>query len=184
MKKVILTTLTSLAALGAFAQGTVNFVNDTVNLTQPPDRYIRFATAASAGNTFGTNLARAGGTNFAVQLYYGASTAAESSLVPLTAGPANLRGTTSASVGVWINGGIRTFTAGAPGDVLELQVRVWDINFGSSYESASQNVAYNSSIGKSAIFLYTVPASTAAPGAFLLGNFTSFTIRSEERRVG
>lgn len=178
MKKLILTTLTSLAAVAAFAQGTVNFVNDSVNLTSPPDRFIRFATAQSAGNPFGTNLAKAAGTNYMVQLYFGASTAPEASLVPLTAAPANLRASTSASVGVWINGGSRTFQSAAAGSTIELQIRVWDINFGATYEAAFANVANSSSIGKSAIFLYTVPDSTAAPGAFLLSNFSTFTIDS------
>jgi hypothetical protein len=176
MKKLILTTLTSMAAVAAFAQGTVNFVNDGVNLTSPPDRFIRFARGASAGNAYGTNLARAVGTQYAVQLYYGASTAAEGSLIPLTAAPANLRASTSASAGIWINGGSRTFSAGAEGATLNLQVRVWDINFGATYEAAVANANNSSSVGKSAIFTYLVPPSTAAPGAFLLANFTTFTI--------
>jgi hypothetical protein len=176
MKKLILTTLTSMAAVAAFAQGTVNFVNDGVNLTSPPDRFIRFNRGASPGNAYGTNNARAVGTQYAVQLYYGASTAAEGSLVPLTAAPANLRASTSASSGIWINGGARTFSGVAEGTVLNLQVRVWDINFGATYEAAVANANNSSSVGKSAIFTYLVPPSTAAPGAFLLANFTTFTI--------
>jgi hypothetical protein len=53
MKRLILTTTMSLVAVAALAQGTVNFLNDTVSLSTPPDRFIRFGPGQPA---FGTNF--------------------------------------------------------------------------------------------------------------------------------
>jgi len=175
MKKVILTTLMSMAAVAAFAQGTVTFLNDAATLSTPPDRFVRFGPQAAVANGV-TNNAPAFGTNLLVQLYYGASTAAEGSLIAITAGPARLRASTSTAVGTWSSGGTRTLSAplGAPGTVLELQVRVWDQNFGATYELAGANGVQ----GKSGIFLYTVPQTTDPPASFVMAGFQSFTINA------
>jgi hypothetical protein len=169
MKKLVLTTLMSVAAAAAFAQGTVTFLNDTVTLSTPPDRLIRFGAAAAASLGVPVN-APAFGTNMQVQLYYGASTDAAASLVPLTASPARLRGSTSAGVGTWL-GGTRTFQSAGPGAVLNMQVRVWDINFGTTYENATGGIK-----GTSGVFLYTVPQPTDPSGNFAMSNFGGFTI--------
>src|SRR5881628_2933975 len=159
------------------AQGTVNFANDSASLSAPPDRLIRFGQRDDPGNVFQTNGAPGVGTNFAVQLYYGASTSPESSLIPLTSAPAILRTSTTTSPGVWVNGGLRTFSGPGPGDTLILQVRVWDIRFGPSYEQALANPAYNSSDGTSRLFLYTIPSSINPTLAELaMNNFTGMCI--------
>jgi hypothetical protein len=169
MKKLILTTITSLAAVAAFAQGTVNFLNDSVTLTSPPDRLIRFLKANTPGNVFGTDGAAAVGTNFFVQLYFGSTTSANSSsLTAVTSAPAKLRGSTTLSPGVWGSGGFRTLDGFAfgSGDVL-LQVRVWDIG-------AQGNADWNTSLvrGASQVFAYTLPSSSGAPGGdFIMKNF-------------
>jgi len=160
MKKLTLSILMSLASTGAFSQGIVNFANDTAILTPRPDRLIRFSPFSQL-NPFGTNNAPAVGTNYQVQLYYGASTASESSLIAVTAAPASLRPSTTRAPGVWFSGGLRTFENVLPGAVLVLQVRVWDINFGPTYETA-----YGASLGsggKSSLFLYTVPQPIDLP---------------------
>src|SRR5438046_373653 len=106
MKKVDVSILMALTAMTAFSQGTVFFANDSVSLPSPPDRLIRFSLfSPPTANPYGTNLAPAVGTNYQVQLYFGASTAAESSLTPVTATPARLRPTTTSSPGVWANQG-------------------------------------------------------------------------------
>jgi hypothetical protein len=175
MKKTLLTILVSAASVAAFAQGIVNFANDGTILPFPPDRLIRFATASSAGNVFGTNNAPAVGTNYQVQLYYGASTATEASLIPVTSNPARLRGSTSLSAGIWSAGGNRTFVGFDTGVTITLQVRVWDINAGSTYEAAAANPGNNGSIGKSQTFAYLIPAGTDAANQAMF-NFTGFSV--------
>jgi hypothetical protein len=169
MKKLILTTLMSVASLGAFAQGTVTFLNDTVTLGTSQDRFIRFgATSPNPGGL-------ASGTNIQVQLYYGVSGAAEGALIPLSAGPARLRVSTSSAVGTW-QGGSRTFQTAGPGASLTLQIRVWDINFGSTYEEAALNVNNTGLIGKSGLFGYIVPQPTDPASAFVMANWQSQTV--------
>src|SRR2546428_356761 len=104
MKRAGLLFLALAAAANASAQGTVIFANDSNILDSPPDRLIRFASADTPGNPFGTNNAPAVGTNFLVQLYYGASTATETSLVPVAHAPAHLRASTTFLPGVWTSG--------------------------------------------------------------------------------
>jgi hypothetical protein len=170
MKRLILTTLMSVAAVAAFGQGTVNFLNDTVSLSTPPDRFIRFAPGGPNGGL------PAFGTNMQVQLYYGASTAAEASLVAVSTAPARLRGSTSTATGTWSGGGFRTlqgFDFGA--GTVNLQVRAWDINFGATYDQAV--LAGQGFIGKSAVFQYLIPASSSAPGGdFVMKNFSTFNL--------
>jgi len=175
MKKVILTALTSLAAVAAFAQGTVTFLNDTGTLTTPPDRFIRFASGATPGNSFGTAGAPAFGTNFAVQLYYGASSATEASFIPVTSAPSKLRASTSAGIGTWSAGGSRTLNF-APGTTVQLQVRVWDLNAGATYESTfALGIGTG---GSSTAFLYTIPQPSDPGSAFNMANFAAFTINA------
>jgi hypothetical protein len=174
MKKLILTTLMTVAAAGAFAQGTVNFLNDTVTLSTPPDRFIRFGTAQGA--LAGTP---AFGTNIQVQLYYGASTAPENALIAVTTAPARLRASTSTATGTWSAGGFRTLTGFDFGaGTVNLQLRAWDINLGATYELAAQNPLFQQSLsGKSSVFAYLIPASSGAPGGdFVMKNFTSFAV--------
>lgn len=171
MKKVILTTLMSVAAVAAFAQGTVTFKNDSSVLASPPDRLVRFdATAASvnAAYTAGTPVYSNANPNIVAQLFYGASTAPEGSLVAVTTAPTTFRTSTSTSVGVWF-GGTRTLEGFATG-TLNLQVRVWDSSSGGTFGNSVLQ-------GKSTIFTYTIPTSTTpSPSDFFMANFTGFTI--------
>jgi len=173
MKKLILTTLMSVAAVGAFAQGTVTFLNDTATLSTPPDRFVRFGT--STGPLQGQ---AAYGTNIQVTLYYGTSGSAESALIPVSAGPARLRVSTSTAVGTWQAGGSRTFQTAGPGASLVLQVRAWDINYGATYEAAATNPNNAGFLGKSALFGYVVPAASDPPAAFLMANFAGLALEA------
>jgi hypothetical protein len=167
MKKVLITSILSLTAVVAFGQGTVFFANDSATLTSPPDRLIRFA----------SNLAPATGTNIQVQLYFGAAASAEGALVPVTSAPARLRAATTTIPGTWSAGGDRTLGNFGFGTAVTLQVRAWDINFGSTYEAAAANPANTGLIGKSALFAYQIPATPADPVAnFFMSNFQSFTV--------
>jgi len=170
MKTLLCLLFPFISVCSGFAQGTINFVNDSSTLSSPPDRLIRFGASISP---FGTNNAPGVGTNWKVQLYYGFSTTAESALIPLTAAPANLRVSTTSAPGVWANGGLRTFTGPGPGLVLRLQIRVWDINFGATFEQAE---AFGSITGTSRTFLYTVPQPSDPSSALLMANFQGMLI--------
>jgi len=163
----------SVAAVGAFAQGTVTFLNDTGTLTSPPDRFIRFGANAAASLGVAVNSA-AFGTNLQVQLYYGASTDPVGSLVAVTTAPARLRASTSAGVGTWSAGGSRTLGNFGPGVTVDLQVRVWDINKGATYDAA---IAAGGGInGTSQVFTYLIPNPSDPGSAFNMANFTGFSI--------
>jgi hypothetical protein len=167
MKKVLITSLMSIAATVAFGQGTVFFANDSATLTSPPDRLIRFETS---------NLP-AVGTNIQVQLYVGAAGANSSSLTPIAAAPGRLRASTTTIPGVWSGGGDRTLTGFNFGQAVTLQVRAWDIAFGSTYEAALANPANAGLIGASSTFAYQIPATPSNPvGDFFMVNFTGFTV--------
>jgi len=176
MKKLLLSTLMSVVALGAFAQGTVTFLNDTGTLNNPPDRYLRFAKGTTPYNTFGTNNALAHGTNIQVQLYYGASTITDPNsplLVAVTSAPARLRASSSTQVGTWSSGGSRTLEGVAFGSgQVALVVRAWDILTGATYAQSTVR-------GESSVFLYTLPSTAADPPAnFIMSNFQGFAIDS------
>lgn len=170
MKKLLLTSLLTITAAVAFGQGTVYFANDT--LTLPGTTHlVRFAAADTPGNVFALANAPAVGTNFFVQLYYGASTITspdDSSLVAVTSNPAKLRGSTTTAPGVWSSGGARTLTGFdyASGSVA-LVVRVWD-----SIDGTKTYANTTTTRGESALFLYTLPSSASAPaGDFNMVNF-------------
>jgi hypothetical protein len=175
MKKLILTSIMSVAAASAFAQGVVNFLNDSGTLTSPPDRLVRFATGLTPGNVFGTNNAPLVGTNFQAQLYYGASTAPDSALVAVSSAPARFRASTTTLPGVWASGGLRTLSGFDFGSgQVKLQVRVWDIANGATYEAAA--LSGNGVLGTSQSFLYTMPATAGdPPGNFVMAGFTTFS---------
>ena len=166
--------------IAALAQGTVNFANDSTVLSSPPDRLIRIDVGSNPCNAYGTNNAPVTGTNFLVQLYYGANTAPESGLVPVSTTPAHMRASTSANAGTWAGGGERTLTGFPFGSgQVQLQVRIWDINFGATYEQALNSPFTSCVIGKSQPFLYTIPNSSGDPqSAFVMANFQGFTIFS------
>lgn len=165
MKKTILTTLMSVAAVACYAQGVVNFANDSGALTSPPDRLVRFASSGLPAT----------GTNLQVQLYYGASTATANSLIPVSNNPARLRASTTSAPGTWSAGGGRTLTGFDTGSTALLQVRVWDLNFGATYEAAFANPLNTGLIGVSQPFTFLVPAATDVVNQAMSG-FQGFTI--------
>jgi hypothetical protein len=166
MKKLLITSIMSLTAAVAFGQGTVFFANDSATLSSPPDRLIRFA---------GSNIP-ATGTNLQVQLYYGASTADALSLIPVSSAAGRLRASTTTIPGVWSAGGDRTLNF-AFGTLVNLQVRVWDLADGATWEAALGNANRQGFSGTSGIFPYQIPATPAdPPTAFVMSGFTGFSI--------
>ena len=166
-------------AVSSFAQGTVRFSNDSTDLPSPPDRFVRYGDAASFFNpayTYGSRVFSNGTPGLRAQLYYGASTASQSSLVAVTASPVTFKSSTSANVGTWFSGG-RNLDGFESGTV-NLQVRVWDINLASSFEAAEAlGAAYTGLIGYSLMFQYTIPTDPLSPlSAFNMQGLQTFSI--------
>ena len=138
---------------------------------------VRFGPGVYNGNPYGTNnapLVNSGTISFRAQLYYGASTASESSLVAVSTAPALFRAsTTTAEPGTWAPGN-RTLGGFLPGDTVRLQVRVWDFQYASSWDAAEASGNYAGLIGESLIFQYTIPTDPLAPpSAFVMAGFTT-----------
>jgi hypothetical protein len=162
MKKLIpLLVLLGGAATG-FAQGTVTFQNSVLFLTPDPSGLGRLVLDAPGGVGLG-------GSQYVAELYYGSSAG---SLSPLTASISRFRATSSPSKGKWLASGIN-----APNDYVPLpgidfggnaflQVKVWDLTAGATYETAGSGKT-----GASQVFAYTVPAAgdTTASHFFMEG---------------
>jgi hypothetical protein len=175
MQRHLLACLLSATTLTAVAQGTVNFSNLSTALTSPPDRLIRFAETSIS-----VNAGAPATTNFypglVAQLFYGTSTASQSSLFAVSTAPGTLRSSTSANAGTWFGNGTRTLNGFNPGDTVSLQVRVWDITVGTDLLQIINTPAYAGHWwGFSSIFSYTIPTNpTPAPSEFNMSNFTGF----------
>jgi hypothetical protein len=174
MKHLGLAALLMASLVKAYGQGTVNFSNLSTARILAADRLVRFDPATvrtNSPNPFGTNNAPVVGTNFVAQLFYGASTASEGSLVPVSSAPATFRSSTTGSPGTWFSGQ-RTVEMLTGDETLNLQVRVWDITFASSWDeylSHPQGLA-----GKSPVFTYAISGTT--PFATDMQNFEGFSI--------
>jgi hypothetical protein len=164
MKKLIPFLALTVLATGAYAQGVITFANNV--LTPPP--YV----------TDVDRTTRLTGTQYAAQLYYGASA---SSLAAHTAAPNRFRAAGSSLAGTWstTTGANRTLTGGGVGVPVFVQVRVWDLNAFATYEAA---VAGGGITGVSSVFTYNQrlsapPATTDtymqdASGAPLFAGFS------------
>jgi hypothetical protein len=162
MKKLIPFLVLLVGATGALAQGVVNFNNNV--LATPPDRRV-INGATGEGLT---------GTNWVAQLYYGTSA---DSLTAHTAAPSRFRVESTSQPGMW-SGGNRTLTGGGVGTTLFMQVRVWDLRNGATYETAT------GFRGQSTVFTYMQTLSTpAAPTDTQMLNFQSFIVPVPEPSV-
>jgi hypothetical protein len=114
------------------------------------------------------------GTHHVAHLYYGADA---NSLAPVTTNPARFRNipNTDPLAGTWI-GGTRTLTGFTPGDVVTLQVRVWDSTGGLTYDQAR---AVGLFWGVSQTFTYRIPAPGSLPSDYYIENFRSFVLIPE-----
>ena len=150
------TLLALLATLGltasALAQGTVNFNNNVCT-----------GTAAQPVTDF--NGVPVAGSDFVAQLYYGGT---PYELRPVTNAPARF---SISAPGVW-SGGTRTLIGFHAGDMVWLQVRVWNASLFPSYESAVEAGAWR---WANCPFTYTVPDSVMPPPqAFWMSNFSGY----------
>ena len=110
------------------------------------------------------------GTQYRAQLYYGADAG---SLQAVTAAPASFRDPAnipagSPLAGTWA-GGTRVLTGFNAGEIVTLQVRVWDSTGGATYQTAQLR-------GQSLTFTYMIPPAGALPSAQYMENLRSFTV--------
>jgi hypothetical protein len=168
MKKALLTLAVSILAVGAHAQGTVNFAN-----------FGGIFTAANAPYVMNgvTGARAASGTEFWVQLYYASGAdQAESALGPVANAPIRF-----ATPGVFV-GSRRDLNVTPAGGPATLQVRAWSSVLGDSYDAAfiawsSGPAADNRLLGKSALFTVDTsdPGNVQEQPAPLKG-LTSFSV--------
>ncbi|MEK7677650.1 MAG: PEP-CTERM sorting domain-containing protein [Verrucomicrobiota bacterium] len=153
MKKLILSVACVLAAVSAYAQGTVNFANVAAGLSAP------------VFDIDGTT--KIGSSAFLAQLYVGDS-AASLTAVP---GTTPFLGTAPTGTG-FFTGGTKTLTQ-APGSRPFFQVKAWAASGGATYEAA---LAAGVKTGQSTVFQIGadlggggVPAATPATLVGLTG---------------
>jgi hypothetical protein len=168
MKKVLISALALMVAVGVYAQGSINFANNASSKVMiSPNLDGSAAVAAPVGATYQVGLywAPAGTTdpNSSAFQLVGAS----ANIVPLAG---------------LFSGGTRTVPGGAsgiaPGAICAVQIRGWQASAG-NYETASTTAGDYS--GKSTVFAVdtgdptVVPAGT--PGSIIgVGQFTGFTM--------
>jgi hypothetical protein len=175
MRKLISCLALTVFATSACAQGVITFANSVITPNTP---YV----------LNGYTSQRLVGTQYAAQLYYGAS---QTSLAAHTAAPNRFRAPGSSLAGTWstATGANRTLNGGGVGVPVFAQVRVWDLDQFATYEAA---VAGGGNVGTSPIFQYIQRLSTPTPSVTdtymtdPFGNpfFTSFYFGVPEPSVG
>jgi len=157
MKKLLLAAIFACAAITAFAQGQLNFANDT---------------GTRVTNSAGANFPAANSTAYKAGIYWGAAGTPESSLQLLSAANNGVTTTWSPFSGIFSGG---TATLPTLGQVA-IQIRVWGATY-ADYAAALAGQVTNPSelTGKGIVQLITlgnpnsvppgVPTSITAPGA-------------------
>jgi hypothetical protein len=121
MKKLLLLAVLAVAAVGAYAQGTVNFANVAVGVNAP------ITNAAGV---------RASGAAYTAQLYVGPSGTVDANSLVAVSGTAAFNTGTQAG---YFTGGQRAISGSAGGSTVTLQVRAWNTAAGATYEAAMSN---------------------------------------------
>jgi hypothetical protein len=154
MKKTLMILSSLLVAVGAFAQGQVNFAARVVGTYDAP---------VFVGADVATGV-RADGPAYMAQLYAGATATA------LTAVGAPLPFRTGAAAGYWTATAVTINTVDATGNAF-VQVRAWATASGATYEAA---LASGTGFGTSGTL--TVKPTTAPDVPATLTGLTSFAI--------
>lgn len=167
MKKLLITVaLTAAVCVSTYAQGTVDFRNRITGTLDVP---------VFAQDT----TTRLGDAGYVAQLYFSATETG--SYAPVSAAPAVFR--TGTGAGYWNAGAdsTRTLTGITAGGTAWLQVRVWELALGSTYEAA---VAAGSLNGMSDPFSIVTGGGGTPPAspAFMLG-LTSFALVPEPSTI-
>src|SRR3989441_12031227 len=165
----ILMVLLVLAATGSMglAQGIVAFQNSVV--FQYPDATggdrLVYDVGSPLDPVSGVGLT---GTQYVAELYVEADAG---SLTPLTASISRFRSTTTANKGKWAATGIYgpndpvLLPGFFPGSIATLQVKVWNYDFGTSFEQKTGGFYL-----QSLMFTYKVPNPSDAPASFYMEN--------------
>jgi hypothetical protein len=141
MKKALMVLSSLLVAVGAFAQGQVNFANRVVGSYDAP---------VFVGSLTG---AKADGPTYMAQLYAGPSA------TTLAAIGAPIPFRTGAAAG-YITSSTQIIPTVAPGAVAQVQMRAWATAAGATYEAA---LAANGGTGQSAILAITTGGAGSPP---------------------
>ena len=146
MRKLISFLALTMFATSACAQGVITFANNVITPNTP---YV----------LEGPGGPRLTGTQWAAQLYYGASS---TSLAAHTAAPNRFRAPGSSLAGTWstAGGANRTLTGGGVGVPVFAQVRVWNLDLFPTYEAAR---AGGGAVATSEVFQYVQRLSTPTP---------------------
>lgn len=161
MKKLLLLSGLMVAALGAYAQGTLTFVNAAPPAMDAP--IFNNIPGAPQPNV------RASGSSFQAQLYIGpAGTTSASALTTngVSGTPASLQ---SGAAAGYFNGGVRDIAGTTAGTIITAQVRAWSTTGGATWETAGPNFR-----GESNLIQVTLGGGQTLP-ANLLG-LQSFTV--------
>jgi hypothetical protein len=114
------------------------------------------------------------GSNYVAQLYYGPDGADPSSLTPVLSPPAHFDRPPTIRAGFWF-GDLVTLLGFNPGDLVTLQVRVWDSSLAPTWEQAV--ILTTGEVGESTPFSYLIPGAGLPIEAYAMANFTGFTLR-------
>ena len=149
MKKALIAFCSLMVAVGAFAQGAVNFAGRVVGVYDAP-------VSVGAG--------KASGTDYLVQLYAGATSTSLASV----GAPVPFR--TGAAAGYW-TGAARTIPAGqtAADGTSQVQVRAWAVAAGATYEAAlgsKGGFGFSNIISVTGAIAPSVPANLVGLTAF------------------
>lgn len=132
MKKILLTCALVAFAIGAYAQGTVNFANAGTSL-------ITTNTPSGVGNITGIGL-------YTIGIYAGTNGAPEGGLVLVGATTTN--GPVAGRINGNPSGGSFVLPNGYPTSTrITFQIRAWQTAFGSTYEAASAGLRGASTLG-------------------------------------
>jgi hypothetical protein len=168
MKKALTITALIATIASGWSQGVVDVRNSGVSFATTADRLVR----DGAGGLLT-------GTNYIGQLYWALGNVTDenllSAMTPVPGGnpTVRFRPASTTAPGTWI-GGNRT-TGAAAGSLLTLQIRVWDIAFGNTWEQARGQGQF----GTSGLFGYTVPQPSDTPDKYFIENFRAFNLVPE-----
>lgn len=190
MKKTLLTTLLSLAAIAGYSQGTVNFNNRVTAGTGAQGPIVapiygvnpanptavlngQSATGNPVGSTDYTGHPLLTGTGFTAQLWGGPGGAAEGALTLCLNGTTTFRtGTGAGFITALANAAAVNDAPAGPGSRATLQVRAWD-NLGGTITSWAQALA-NPNVAQGSSLLFT-PGFDLGGGATLPPNLIGLT---------